>query len=335
MKNLFHEILQRLQAGEHVALCSILASSGSTPRGAGAKMAVFSDGSTLGTIGGGSVELRVTAAAGEALRGKRSFVRCYLLHPNEADDIGMICGGEVTVSVQLLTADDIPVVDTLQRLSGTSTDAWLCTVLEHGAATRMDVWEAGVGPLHTRMPFGEAFQPLLCAHPVFQPGEPAFYAEPIAQRGRVYIFGGGHVARALVPVLATVGFSVTVYDERPELADAAYFPTAEQVLIAPYGEAAQRLTLTAHDYAVIMTPGHQGDYQVLAQMLRTPARYIGCIGSSRKVSATKERLRRDGFSEADIARPYSPIGLPIGGETPEEIAISIAAQLIACRSGRL
>lgn len=335
MKNLFHEILRCLQAGEHVALCGILASSGSTPRGAGARMAVFPDGSTLGTIGGGSVELQVIAAAGEALRDGRGFVRSYLLHPNEADDIGMICGGEVTVSVQLLTAEDIPVADDLQRLTGTNTDAWLCTVLEHGAAARMDVWEAERGLLHTLTPFEDAFRPLLCPHPVFQPGEPALYAEPIAQRGRVYIFGGGHVAQALVPVLATVGFSVTVYDERPSLADAAHFPTAEQVLIGPYGEVSRRLTLTAHDYAVIMTPGHQGDYLVLAQVLRTPARYIGCIGSSRKVAATKERLRGDGFSEADIARPYSPIGLPIGGETPEEIAISIAAQLIACRSGRL
>ena len=86
---------------------------------------------------------------------------------------------------------------------------------------------------------------------------------------------------------------------------------------------------------VIMTPGHQADYEVLAQALRTPAKYIGCIGSRKKVAAARERLLADGFSEEEIRRVYAPIGLPIGGETPAEVAVSVAAQLIACRWGRL
>src|SRR5699024_2124079 len=88
------------------------------------------------------------------------------------------------------------------------------------------------------------------------------------------------------------------------------------------------------DYVVIMTPGHQGDYEVLRQVLRTPARYVGCIGSRRKIAATRERLLADGFSEADFARVHAPIGLDIGGETPQEIALSVAAQLVACRAGK-
>ena len=93
--------------------------------------------------------------------------------------------------------------------------------------------------------------------------------------------------------------------------------------------------ITADDYVVIMTPGHQGDYEVLAQALRTPAKYIGCIGSRKKIAVTRERLLADGFSDEDISRVHAPIGLPIGGETPAEVAVSVAAQLIACRSGRL
>ena len=84
-----------------------------------------------------------------------------------------------------------------------------------------------------------------------------------------------------------------------------------------------------------MTPGHQADYEVLAQVLRTPAKYIGCIGSKKKIAATRERLLSNGFTEAEIDRVHAPIGLPIGGETPAEVAVSVAAQLIACRSGRL
>ena len=136
-------------------------------------------------------------------------------------------------------------------------------------------------------------------------------------------------------MLAHVGFSVTVYDNRPGLATREHFPDADQVLLGEFTRFGEQITITDRDYVVIMTPGHQADYEVLEQALRTPARYVGCIGSKHKVAATQKKLREAGVPEADIQRTVSPIGLPIGGETPAEIAISIAAQMIACRAGRL
>ena len=131
-------------------------------------------------------------------------------------------------------------------------------------------------------------------------------------------------------------FRTVVYDQREHAVTRAFFPDAAGLLTGPFSEALARTgAVTAEDYVVIMTPGHQADYEVLAQALRTPAKYIGCIGSRKKIAATRERLLADGFSPAEIGRVHAPIGLPIGGETPAEVAVSVAAQLIACRSGRL
>jgi len=133
----------------------------------------------------------------------------------------------------------------------------------------------------------------------------------------VYIFGGGHVARALVPILATVDFAPTVYEERPELADPSRFPAATSVIQAEFGCIANEVTIRPQDSVVIMTKGHIADYTVLAQALRTPATYIGMIGSRRKIAGTHARLRDDGFADADISRIHNPIGLAIKAETPE------------------
>ena len=164
-------------------------------------------------------------------------------------------------------------------------------------------------------------------------GEDPGPAPPLAPAGTVYLFGAGHVGLALVHLLALTEFPVVVYDQRPAPPDG--IPEAVRVVQGPYEDALSRLeAIGPEDYVVIMTPGHQGDYEVLRQVLRTPARYVGCIGSRRKIAATRERLLADGFSEADFARVHAPIGLDIGGETPQEIALSVAAQLVACRAGK-
>ena len=159
--------------------------------------------------------------------------------------------------------------------------------------------------------------------------------EPLVQAGVVYLFGGGHVGRELCPVLAHVGFRVVLFDDRPQAALPQRFPQASRVILGDYRRIFDHITVTDRDYVVIMTPGHQSDFEVLSQVLTTPAPYIGCIGSRRKAAAARERLAELGFSPAELDRVHSPIGLPIGGETPAEIAISIAAEMIACRSGRL
>ena len=161
--------------------------------------------------------------------------------------------------------------------------------------------------------------------------ERAFFL-PLPVRERAVIFGGGHCAQALVPVLAGVGFRVTVMEDRPDYADPALFPAAERVLCGDYARIAETLALTAEDYVVVMTNGHRGDLAVQLQVLRDPPTYVGVIGSRSKKAYVETQLRAAGIPEEVIARVHSPIGTAIRAVTPEEIAISIAGEMIRERA---
>ena len=322
MESIFLPISQHLADGESAVLCRVVSADGSTPRGPGAAMAVFSDGAA-GTIGGGPVELKTTELAQNLLSGGGARLHAFRLSPNDIQDIGMICGGDVTVLLQRLGPEDLPQIRSILSCEAdTSRPSWLIT----------RVWTDGRWEMETASSGGDGS--LLRPHPVLLQGEPLCYAEPLVRPGRAYIFGGGHVGQALAPVLSAVDFRVVVYDDRPHAATRENFPTAEEVILGDYSEIGRHLTLTEEDYAVVMSPGHQGDYLLLEQILRTPATYIGCIGSRRKVATTRDRLLKAGFSPEEIDRVHSPIGLPIGAETPAEIAISVAAEMIAHRSVR-
>ncbi len=149
-----------------------------------------------------------------------------------------------------------------------------------------------------------------------------------------YLFGGGHVGLALEPVLRYVGFETVVCDDREEYANRERFPKAKAVhVIADYDHAFEGLHTDESSYLVIVTRGHMGDYEVLRSALRQPCAYIGMIGSRKKVAETMALLEREGFPREQLSRVHSPIGLKIGSETPEEIAISICAEMVAVRAG--
>lgn len=321
MKALTERLITALENGECAVLCTILASSGSSPRGAGARMAVFADGTTVGTVGGGEVELLAAREALEILRGAKTRVRAFCLAPEQVASIGMICGGNVTIYYQLLTAQETPKLYKMLDALNTDANSWLYLKITDGAVEKFEI----LGEKAAREK-----PDLFTSRAVLQKGEPLIYAEPLVRAGRVYVFGGGHVGQALAPVLASVGFRVTLYDNRPELADKAHFPQADEIVCGSYD--AITVTPTENDYVVIMTPGHQGDFALLSQVLRRKTRYVGCIGSRHKIARTQQLLREAGITEEAIASIHSPIGLPILAETPAEIAISIAAEMIRCRA---
>ena len=323
MKKLTQKIIDAVERGERVVLCTILASSGSSPRGAGARMAVFADGSTMGTVGGGRVELLAAEEAREILKTGETRLRAFCLAPDQVASIGMICGGNVTVYYQLVTQNDLPILYRLREARAGHENAWLYLSIR-----------SGIGEDIRIVPAQEAAQQpdLFRSRAVYRTGEPLPSTEAVVRAGRVSLFGGGHEGQAPAPVLAKVGFRVTVLDNREALAKKETFPAAEEVIFADFGHIDEKVSLTADDYVVIMTPGHQADYMVLEQVLRTKTRYVGCIGSRHKIARTQQLLREAGISEEAIAGVHSPIGLPIGAETPEEIAISIAAEMIRCRA---
>ena len=162
-------------------------------------------------------------------------------------------------------------------------------------------------------------------------GDTEIFIEPITSAPALFVFGGGHIAVPLVKMAAIVGFKVTVIDERPDFASAARFPDAAEVLASDYMSAYSRLGIDKNSYIVIVTHGHKGDEAALEGALKTPAKYIGMIGSKTKDAAVFAHLLAKGFTQDDLNRTHAPIGISIKAQTPEEIAVSILAEMIAAK----
>lgn len=159
-------------------------------------------------------------------------------------------------------------------------------------------------------------------------GRAVFYIEPVIPAPRLLIAGAGHIGRALCPLSSAAGFSVTIADDREEFADPEHFPDADRRVVIQFKDLFSQITVTENTYIVCATRGHAHDYDVVRQALKTPAPYIGLLGSRRKRGTFIENLRADGISTDALARLHTPVGLDIGAVTPQEIAISIIAELI-------
>ena len=336
MLNILKAITDEFNQGKNTVLCSIIASSGSSPRGAGAKMAVFEDGRTTGTVGGGAVELVCTKKAVEALKEKSSFTEKYILTPNEINDIGMICGGNVEIYFQYLDNENTlhrAFIEKMLELVSEGKDAWLVDIAEKGTITQFGIYTKDEGFFFIDKDAEEKVLPFIAFSAVRAVKDNLLiYTEPVSTSSRAFIFGAGHVGKALAPVLEKTGFNVIFFDNRPETVTKENSPGAKEIIFGDYKNIFEKITIGANDYVIIMTPGHQADFEVLDQTLRTEATYIGCIGSSKKVAVTQARLMERGHTPENISRIHSPIGIEIYAETPEEIAISIAAELIKHRA---
>lgn len=342
MNQLFSAIGAELSQGRSVALSIILEAHGSAPRGTGAAMALLEDGRFIGTVGGGAVEFEAQQCCKQLMQEYTPFTKFFNLGPGEAASLGMICGGDVTLYFQYLSADDSNVqmlYTQLPQLEQQHQKLWLVYQVHPQGWVAAAANSAG-HLSHATAPFaGQESLPagMLSSTPAVVKQNGSYWLTlPLSAQGHVYLFGGGHVARQLVPLLHYIFFETTVIDDRAEFASSQQFPQASQTIVSNFSQVFQQLTITPEDYIVIMTRGHLADYEVLVQALHTPARYIGMIGSRKKISATFTKLiAQDGFSYSEISRVQAPIGLPIGGETPEEIAMGVAAQLLAVRSGKV
>jgi xanthine dehydrogenase accessory factor len=165
-------------------------------------------------------------------------------------------------------------------------------------------------------------------------GEMEVFVERIDAEPRVILFGGGHVAKTLAHLCAVVGFKVTVVDDRVEFAKRERFPDASEVILEDFDRAGARAAQYGAPFVVIVTRGHEHDRQVLVQVLRERTRYVGLLGSKHKIGAMFSALAQAGVPEEQIADVHTPIGLDIGAQTPEEIALAICAELVAARYGR-
>ncbi len=170
-------------------------------------------------------------------------------------------------------------------------------------------------------------QDILCG------GKVEILLEPFGAVERAFLFGAGHVGQALAPLLKKAGFHLTVVDDRPEFANAGRFSEADEVYAGDYAEILPKLRFTPNTYVIIVTHAHRFDETVLEYCLKQPAKYLGMIGSKKKTLTILNHLKEKGFSDEELSRVYSPVGLNIGAETPFEIGISILAEMIAVRHG--
>ncbi|NLO85103.1 MAG: LysR family transcriptional regulator [Clostridiales bacterium] len=319
-----------LACGKELVLATVTARSGSAPRGAGARMLVGSEGRIWGTVGGGLIERQTELLCMEALKEKRGFLRDFNLDTDEAGSIGMVCGGNVTIMVQYLSCRNeelLHLCAQTQKLLESCEDGWLISCLDEAGAESFMLCSSEEGA-----EYDSRLKDMQSDKLHFQRASTYCFAQRLAPGGTVYIFGGGHVAREFAPLLARLDFPHVVMDDRVEFTKTEDFPDARKVICADFSQILEQVTPRASDYAVVMTRGHAYDLEVQKQLLTTPVGYIGVMGSRRKKDYVFGELRGCGFGDADLARIVTPVGLAIGGETPAEIALSIAAQLVQIRA---
>lgn len=317
MLKLFENLCHVLEAGENGMLVATVEAKGSSPRSAGAYMLVTARGRVYGTIGGGNLEYQATFRAQALLEREENALEDYDLSNDTAAGLGMICGGRTKVLYRCFRGNcqsDLAFAREGLERARTRQMYWLLLPLEAGTPQIRENLE---GP---KRQLGFTEQGV------------RYYAEQFNFDGKVYLFGGGHLAQELAPLLNHVGFSCVVLDDRAEFAVPALFPGAQAVRQVDFGELHEPVTV--EDYIVIATRGHLADTDCIRFALRTGAKYIGVVGSRKKVKFVRETMTAEGFTESNLNRLTTPIGLPIGSETPAEIAVSIAAQLIQVRSGK-
>lgn len=320
-------IVSHLERGDSLALATIVQRTGSAPRHTGSRMIVAGDLSVTGSIGGGLPEAEALAAAFGVRQGAPAQM-LYFDMTDVSPTSDMICGGTIDVLIEQITPQHLAFFQqalTCRRKAAFG--VWTVDLTSPSCPQRAFYSETALHPsILAQVSKNSAACIELDGRRV--------YVEPLIHQGVVVLCGGGHVSLATGRLAREVGFEIVVVDDREEFASRERFPFARAVHVLPhFADLVETCGIGPEHYVVIATRGHSHDRECLGQAMHSPARYVGMIGSRRKRDRVFAFLREEGFSEPDLVRVHSPIGVEIGAETPEEIAISIVAELIAIRHG--
>jgi xanthine dehydrogenase accessory factor len=354
MQDIYSEIVKALERKEKVALATLITRVGSAPRAVGAKYLIKGDGTSLGSIGGGCVEAEVWQAATEVMMKGQGTVLHFNLTSEQLAEGGLICGGNVDIFVEPLREEYLKIYQEVMRIKQKGGSAILATLITVDDAfpkegnSKMLVKASGekIGDIFNREEIeqrilreGETLvkgnKPTVIVldseEKNYPWGKMEVLVEPIFSEPTVYIFGAGHVSQQLALLAKRVSFKVVVIDDREMFANRERFPDADEVIVSEFEKCFDQFNIDESSYIVIVTRGHLYDGFVLEQAIQTNARYIGMIGSKKKIQTLYQNLMKKGISKETLNRIYAPIGLDINSETPEEIAISIVAELIKVR----
>lgn len=320
------------------ALATVISRHGSAPRSIGAKMLVRQDGGIAGTVGGGTLEAQVIQLAMRMIEERRAVTASFQFSGKDAATMDAICGGQVEVLVEWVDPRDRETVEIIRHLQSAISrhqKAWLVTIYHEESNSTSHALVEADGTILGALPDGTPAETITEARLPYhnQVGRHQVIIEPVNIAGTAYLFGAGHVSRSLAQFVKAVGFWTVILDDRKEYANDERFPEADEVIVLDsFSDVLGRISIDSNSFIVIVTRGHLNDLTVLAQVLKSNAGYIGMIGSRRKCELIFQELRNRGYEETEIRRVHAPIGLPINAETPEEIGISVVAEMIQARA---
>jgi xanthine dehydrogenase accessory factor len=327
---IYEAVEDYLSRGKGGALATIIKKMGAAPREAGAKMFIGSDGRFFGTVGGGCVEAEVWQAAKDVARTGKVKLLHYRLDGRIVEDEGMICGGNVDIFLEPVVERYKMVYAEARDLEKQGKDALIVTMFSDSSFSKSLV---GADGQVTGDDPGEEIRERLGSYlkgrgPVIGEG---ILIEPTISSSFLYLFGAGHVSQYVSKAATMVDFNVVVVDDRADFANRERFPEASEIIVDDFRHVFEQLHFCGNEYVAVVTRGHKHDALVLEEVLKKPTRYVGMIGSRRKSALILDHLRQKGVDEDVLRSVHAPIGLDIDAETPQEIAVSIVAELIAVK----
>ena len=349
MKEVIQEAIKLLQSGKSGVLATVVRTKGSTPQKSGAMLLVREDGSGVGTLGGGCVEGDIWFAAKEILRrGGGPEFKDYFLNEDIAARDGLVCGGTMYFYLEPVRKEEdfVPIGDELLNAYEGGEPVGLATVVNVakggtnlGAKLLLRLDGTTTGTLGDPALDARAME--LAAQVAEFGNIESFitddgtevFVEGFTTPPTLIMVGGGHVGKATADLAHNLGYRVYVVDDRPEFANPERFPYAEETVVSSYENWPENLDINVNTFIVAATRGHRYDDLALESALTTKARYIGLLGSRRKTIMIYQRLISQGIPVDRLKQVYAPIGLNIGGLTPEELAVSIMSEIIMVRRG--
>ena len=354
MQDIYSEIVKVLVKKEKLVLATLITRTGSAPRAVGAKYLIRENGSSLGSIGGGCVEAEVWQEAKEVMMKGKGRVLHFTLTSEQLAEGGLICGGNIDIFLEPLKEEFLNIYQEVMKIKQKGGSAILATLITVDDGFPKEGSSKILMKASGEM-MGQIFDGKQIEQRILREGETLLKGnkptvivfdsekenypwkrmevllEPIFSEPTVFIFGAGHVSQQLAPLAKKVSFKVVVIDDREIFANRERFPESDEIIVSEYEKCFDHLIIDESSYIVIVTRGHLYDGFVLEQAVKTDARYIGMIGSKKKIRTLYQNLMKKGIPKEALDRVHAPIGLDINSETPEEIAVSILAELIKVR----
>ncbi|MDZ7261646.1 MAG: XdhC family protein, partial [candidate division KSB1 bacterium] len=336
------QLLNELKKDSPIALATILETKGSTPQIPGASALFSAVGLVTGTLGGGLLEAEAQKRALQSLQQKTSLLYKFDLTADLSSEQGAICGGEVTILIDTRPEKHTKTFQRIYQSLSQRQLGVLATVISKHSEERISItrhWIEKREDFETdsEIPLGSFQEEIKESLTENKPSllkvqENLLFLEPIFPLPQLIIAGAGHIGQAVAHLGSLLDFEVTVIDDRPEFANKERFPEADHILVDDIGKAMQGTPISSDTYIVIVTRGHKNDADALRQCINSEAAYIGMIGSARKIELMRKKFLEEGWATStQFDRVYAPIGIDIQSKTVQEIAVSIAAQLILVR----